>query len=457
MPIILPKQQMFKSPSPSPNSPVRLPDLTRGLPPTFGQETHNDESSGQALRTVERDLDKSHGPRGKRESYIPSSERNRRWWIRFIINSAALASVFLLYHMGRQWDEEEAARHSDIPNGISVTLWWKRMRARIKESISYYQDPAFDKLLPDPIPALARPYTLCLSLDDLLIHSEWTREHGWRVAKRPGLDYFIRYLSQYYELVLFTTVPSMFAEPLIRKMDPFRFIMWPLFREATKFENGEIVKDLSYLNRDLSKVIIIDTNPSHVRKQPENAIILEPWKGDPQDKDLVGLIPFLEYIHTVEYSDVRDVLKSFEGKHIPTEFARREAIARHEHQKQLEEKRKAHSKTSGLAMLGNLLGLKASNMSMTAMADGEQSPSEAFAQGKMLQDIVRERGQRSYEAMEKDIRENGEKWLKEEQQAMEKAQKEAMDQVQEKAMKSVVDTIASAFKPFSEGSQEGGK
>jgi import inner membrane translocase subunit TIM50 len=32
--------------------------------------------------------------------------------------------------------------------------------------------------------------------------------------------------------------------------------------------------DLSYLNRDLSKVIIIDTNAKHVRDQPENAIIL---------------------------------------------------------------------------------------------------------------------------------------------------------------------------------------
>lgn len=186
------------------------------------------------------------------------------------------------------------------------------------------------------------------------------------------------------------------------------------------------LEDLSYLNRDLSKVIIIDTKASNVRKQPENAIILDPWKGNAKDNDLVGLIPFLEYIHTMQYSDVRKVLKSFDGKHIPTEFARREAIARKEFNKQLEAQKSKHSKPSGMGALGSLLGLKPSNMSMTMAPEGEQNPSEAFAQGKMLQDIARERGQRNYELLEKEIRENGEKWLKEEQVAMEKAQQEAM-------------------------------
>ncbi|PHH93056.1 hypothetical protein CDD83_1758 [Cordyceps sp. RAO-2017] len=354
--------------------------------------------------------------------------------------TTAVGSSFSIVYMGRNWEDAiEVQRHPEAPNGWSPGLWWQRVKERMRESASYYQDPAFDKLLPDPDPLFERPYTLCLSLDDLLVHSEWSREHGWRIAKRPGMDYFVRYLSQYYELVLFTSVPFMNGEPLLRKLDPFRFIMWPLYREATKFEDGEIVKDLSYLNRDLSKVIIIDTKASHVRKHPENAIILDPWKGDPKDKDLVGLIPFLEYIHTMQYADVRKILKSFDGKHIPTEFARREAIARKEFNKQLEAQKSKHSKPSGVGALGNMLGLKPSNMSMTVAAEGEQNPTEAFAQGKMLQDLARERGQRNYEMLEKDIRENGEKWLKEEQVAMEKAQKEAMT--------SFVGSFSDWFKP----------
>ena len=34
------------------------------------------------------------------------------------------------------------------------------------------------------------------------------REHGWRTAKRPGVDYFLAYMSQFYEIVIFTTQPG---------------------------------------------------------------------------------------------------------------------------------------------------------------------------------------------------------------------------------------------------------
>lgn len=175
----------------------------------------------------------------------------------------------------------------------------------------------------------------------------------------------------------------------------------------------------------MSKVIIIDTDPKNVRKQPENAIVLNPWKGNPNDKDLVSLIPFLEYIAAVETADVRKVIKSFEGKDIPTEFARREAIARKEFNKRLEAAKK--SKPSGIGALSNMLGLTSSSVGFRPTLEGEQDHGEAFAQGKMIQDIARERGQRYYEMLEKDLRENGEKYLKEEQAFNEKQQKEAMD------------------------------
>lgn len=71
----------------------------------------------------------------------------------------------------------------------------------------------------------------------------------------------------------------------------------------------------------------------------------------------------------MQYSDVRKVLKSFEGKHIPTEFARRESIARAEFNKQLEAERKKHPHKgkSGVAALGSLFGLKPQNMSVMAV------------------------------------------------------------------------------------------
>lgn len=435
-----------------------LPDLTQGIPSTLEYETAG-ATQKAALEAVEEDVKAGPGGggggRGKGElpasAYVSSTERKRQRFANIVFATTLGTMAAGIVYLGRNWDEEDLARHPEVPNGWGLGLWWNRASTRMKEVMTYYHEPAFEKLLPDPDPMFERPYTLVISLEDMLVHSEWTREHGWRLAKRPGADYFLHYLSQYYELVLFTTVPFGIAEPLIRKLDPYRFIVWPLFREATKYKDGEIIKvsvsppplleihsthltfpptqDLSYLNRDLSKVIVIDSNASHVRAQPENAIILPPWKGDPKDKELVGLIPFLEYIHTMQYADVRKVLKSFENKHIPTEFARREGLARANFNKQLEEERRKHPSKgkSGMAALGGMFGLKPQNMNLMVVPDGEINPADAFAQGKMLQDIARERGQRNYEEIEKMIRENGEKWLKEEAALQEQAQKEAMN------------------------------
>ena len=127
------------------------------------------------------------------------------------------------------------------------------------------------------------------------------------------------------------------------------------------------------------------------------------------------------------YPDVRTALASFEGHHIPTEFARREAIARAKFQAQLAEEQNKLPKVNPLAGLASLLGMKGGMV----MSDGGQTPGEAIKEGKMLQDLAREQGIKAYQGLEKEIRENGEKWLKEEAASEEMAKQEGM-----KAMKS---------------------
>lgn len=181
------------------------------------------------------------------------------------------------------------------------------------------------------------------------------------------------------------------------------------------------MKDLSYLNRDLSKVILVDTVPGHAREQPENAIILPKWKGDSKDKSLVALIPFLEYVAGMNIEDVRPVIKSFEGTYIPVEFAEREKKMREKFQKQMEEEQSRRPRR-GVGSLAAMLGLKPQST-----LDGERSTAEGLEQGKMLWDQIRERGQKNYELMEAEIRENGETWLKMMAEEEEKARQEQMN------------------------------
>lgn len=229
----------------------KLPDLTQGIPSTLEYETAG-ATNRSALTAVEEGggAKSSGGGRAKGElpasAYVSSSERRRQKLAMWAFVITGVSAVVGTVYLGRNWTEEELAKNPEVPNGWSLSLWWKRAMARMGDTVTYYQEPAFEKLLPDPDPSFERPYTLCISLEDMLVHSEWSREHGWRVAKRPGVDYFLHYLSQYYEIVLFTTVPFATGEPLVRKLDPYRFIMWPLFREATKYKDGEIVKVQSH-------------------------------------------------------------------------------------------------------------------------------------------------------------------------------------------------------------------
>ncbi|KAF9580362.1 mitochondrial inner membrane protein required for protein import, partial [Lunasporangiospora selenospora] len=191
----------------------------------------------------------------------------------------------------------------------------RRSRERCGAIQSAATSPILDKLLPDPTQGPNQPrLTLVINLDYTLIHSAWTKEHGWRIAKRPGVDQFLSKLSQHYELVIFTTQTSSNAERILEKLDPQHQVRYLLDRDSTRLVNGKYVKDLSYLNRDLSNVIIMDSNPESHSLQPENAIAMEPWEGDPNDTRLMAMIPILEAMATSDESDVRVLLAKYQGR-----------------------------------------------------------------------------------------------------------------------------------------------
>lgn len=223
-----------------------LPDLTQGIPSTLDAAIASSTKADPTSLNITEDPSQPGGDGGgglPKSAYISSIERRRNRYASWALATMAAFLVTGGVYLGRNWEsEEEERKHPNAPSGWGFILFWNRVKARWSGSLSYYTEPAFPKLLPDTDPVWKRPYTLVISLEDMLVHSEWTREHGWRMAKRPGVDYFLRYLSQYYELVIFTSVPSMIGHPIIKKLDPYMIVMWPLFREATKYQSGEYIK-----------------------------------------------------------------------------------------------------------------------------------------------------------------------------------------------------------------------
>lgn len=68
-----------------------------------------------------------------------------------------------------------------------------------------------------------------------------------------------------------------------------------LGRESAVMKKGRLIKDLSYLNRDLRRIIIIEKNPDHLTDEHKhNSIFVPEFKGEVDDKTLYELAPFLE-------------------------------------------------------------------------------------------------------------------------------------------------------------------
>ena len=172
--------------------------------------------------------------------------------------------------------------------------------------------PEFPKFLRGPDGS--QPPTLVLGLEDTLVHIVWDQKNGFRVAKRPGVDKFIQYLSQFYEIVVFSALPFSTADEIITALDPHQLIAHRLFQDSTCKEGREFKKDISYLNRDLTQTVCVEGVREALSRQPENAAFIKRFE-DPTvpDTELEDLLPFLIHLARRPGVDYRHVLKNEYG------------------------------------------------------------------------------------------------------------------------------------------------
>lgn len=141
--------------------------------------------------------------------------------------------------------------------------------------------------------------TLVLDLDETLVHSQFNQIKNpdfvipvdidgnvcnIYVQKRPGVDNFLKVMSEYFELVIFTASLSKYADPLMDQMDTNRYCTSRLFREHCTYLNNVFTKDMSKLGRNSKDAIIIDNSPAAYMLQPEQAVPIISWYEDQRDK-----------------------------------------------------------------------------------------------------------------------------------------------------------------------------
>ncbi|BCR86950.1 Nem1-Spo7 phosphatase catalytic subunit NEM1 [Aspergillus chevalieri] len=133
------------------------------------------------------------------------------------------------------------------------------------------------------------------------------------VHKRPHCDDFLRKVCKWFNLVVFTASVQEYADPVIDWLEQERkYFQARYYRQHCTFRNGAYIKDLSAVEPDLSKVMILDNSPMSYIFHEDNAIPIEGWINDPTDNGLLHLIPMLEALQYV--TDVRALLALRRGE-----------------------------------------------------------------------------------------------------------------------------------------------
>ncbi|BGP42517.1 Nuclear envelope morphology protein 1 [Rhodotorula kratochvilovae] len=209
-----------------------------------------------------------------------------------------------------------------------------RTRSTLSPSPSPSPTPMSIPRAPMPPPKLT-PKTLVLDLDETLIHSTSRSAGGlgkrgapkglktrvvevvldgrstvYTVYKRPWVDFFLRKVSSWYTVVIFTASLPEYADPVIDWLDGGDgrggMIGPRLFRADCMARNGSYVKDLSVVDTDLSRVCLVDNSPASYAVNQANGIPIEGWINDPHDECLLDLLPMLDSLRFT--NDVRRVL-----------------------------------------------------------------------------------------------------------------------------------------------------
>lgn len=165
--------------------------------------------------------------------------------------------------------------------------------------------------------------TLILDLDETLVHcstlemedsdfnftAHFNRNHYSISGRlRPGVLEFLKAVSKDWEIVIFTASTSAYADQVCNIIDPTgNLIHHRLFRESCTNVEGNYIKDLSCLGRDLRKTILVDNSPHTFSLQVNNGIPIQSWYEDSNDTELGVLLDILNEIQHED--DVRTYIK----------------------------------------------------------------------------------------------------------------------------------------------------
>ena len=168
---------------------------------------------------------------------------------------------------------------------------------------------------------------LILDLDETLVHSSFqplgldhnnkiiepdiflkilfdNKYYNLYVLTRPYINEFLKEMNKLFIIYIFTASIKEYANPLLNEIDKNHIITKRFFRDScTVTKDGKYIKNLNNLNFNLKDVILLDNNPISYSFNKTNGIPIKSWHNDKNDKELIKIAHFLNFISSVD--DVR--------------------------------------------------------------------------------------------------------------------------------------------------------
>ena len=156
---------------------------------------------------------------------------------------------------------------------------------------------------------LMKKYSLILSLDKTLSYKNNKTND---IILRNGLFSFLSTIKPFFELILFSIDSQDVSYPIINMIEnDKKYFDYKFYKDHCVLYKNNLIKDLTLIGRDLSKIIIVDNNETCFELNKENGIKISSFYGDNNDNKLFELKNILKEIYFKNYNDVRLALKEF--------------------------------------------------------------------------------------------------------------------------------------------------
>ena len=157
-----------------------------------------------------------------------------------------------------------------------------------------------------------KPYTLVIYLEENIVYIPKGTNN---IYLRPFLKDFLQNISEFYELLVFSSGIRSYADQIIDFIEKEeKYFAYRLYRENANYYNKSYYLDINKLGRDIKRIVVIDNHFDY----ENNGILIESFIDENEniknDKILIYLSEMLINIANEGYDDIREGLKRYKNE-----------------------------------------------------------------------------------------------------------------------------------------------